>query len=211
MGSNTDSGRSSDTLDQLAKALVTFQKSVPTIPKSQTASIQTKNGGSYSYKFADLNDIWAAIREPLADNSLAVTQQLLGGSDGFTGLRTTIWHESGARISEVLDIPTDGKSAQEVGSQITYYKRYALGAALGISTEEDDDGKAGNDAPKRVTSGVPKASPNKPASARQLALINQMLVNAGYSDEAIQERVGKINSSADASELITKLKEKSHV
>lgn len=191
---------------ELAKALVGFQKIVPVIEKTQTARIPTKSGGEYSYKYADLADIWAAIRTPLATCGLAVTQFLVGGSDGFTGIETTVWHESGQTKTGIVDVPTDGKSAQEAGSLFTYYKRYALGAALGISTEEDDDGKSGNSAPAPVAT-TPKASPNKPASEKQLNLANSLLADAGYSDDAIRERLKKVKSSADASELIRHLKD----
>jgi len=136
-------------LDKLAPALVKFQSIVPVIPKNQIAKIPMKNGGSYSYKYADLADIWDAIRKPLADNGLAVTQFLVSDESGDY-IKTKIWHESGQNDSEKFKLPTAGKTPQEVGSVVTYYKRYTLGAALGISTEEDDDGASGNKAPKEV-------------------------------------------------------------
>jgi hypothetical protein len=136
-------------LDQLAPAIVAFQAVVPVIPKNRTAKIPMKSGGSYSYSYADLSDMWDAVREPLKANGLAVTQALVGGSTGWTGIRTTLWHKSGQHYSEVVEIPTQDRTAQEVGSQITYYKRYALGAILGISTEEDDDGAAGSQKPSK--------------------------------------------------------------
>lgn len=126
----------------LAAALVAFQAEAPVIAKNRTAKIPTKSGGSYSYKYADLADIWEAIRTPLGINGLAVTQEMVGGSNGHTGIKTTVWHTSGERISSTVEVDTKGRSPQEIGSQITYFKRYALAAALGLSTEEDDDGNA---------------------------------------------------------------------
>lgn len=133
---------SSSAVDELAAALVSFQATVPTIPKNRVANIPTKNGGSYSYSYADLTDIWDAIRNPLKENDLAVTQALAGGSSGWTGIRTTVWHKSGQNVSETAEMQTQGKTPQEIGSQITYFKRYALSAILGIATDEDDDGNA---------------------------------------------------------------------
>lgn len=133
-------------LHELAPALVSFQASVPTIPKNRVAKIPTKNGGSYTYKFADLTDMWDAIRVPLKENGLAVTQALVGGSSGWTGIKTTVWHSSGQTFAETVEMQTQGKSAQEIGSQVTYFKRYALSATLGIATEEDDDGSAASKA-----------------------------------------------------------------
>jgi len=132
----------SDLQPELAAALVAFQASAPTINKGRTALIPTKSGGSYSYKYADLSDIWDAIREPLKANGLAVTQSLTGGSSGFLGIRTTVWHQSGQHMSDTVELAITSRTPQEVGSQVTYFKRYALSALLGLSTEDDDDGAA---------------------------------------------------------------------
>lgn len=126
----------------LAAALVEFQAEAPTINKGRTALIPTKNGGSYSYKYADLSDIWESIRPALKANGLAVTQSLTGGSGGYMGITTTVWHKSGQNISDTVEMAIQGRSPQEVGSQVTYFKRYALSALLGLSTEDDDDGAA---------------------------------------------------------------------
>lgn len=132
----------SDLQPDLAAALVAFQASAPSISKGRTALIPTKNGGSYSYKYADLSDIWESIRPALKANGLAVTQSLTGGGQGAMGIRTTVWHKTGQTTSEVFEFAISGRTPQEVGSQITYFKRYALSAVLGLSTEEDDDGAA---------------------------------------------------------------------
>lgn len=126
-----------DVQPDLAAALVAFQASAPTINKGRTADM-----GQYSYKYADLTDIWDAIREPLKANGLAVTQSLTGGSTGFMGIKTTLWHKSGQHVSDIVEMDVSRRTPQQVGSQVTYFKRYALSAVLGLSTEEDDDGAA---------------------------------------------------------------------
>ncbi|MGB0972386.1 MAG: ERF family protein, partial [Mycobacterium sp.] len=80
---------------------------------------------------ADLSDIWDAIRPPLAAHGLAVTQSLTGGSSGYMGIRTTVWHTSGQHISDTVELAINARTPQEVGSQVTYFKRYALSALLG--------------------------------------------------------------------------------
>lgn len=190
-------------LNELAKALVAFQKTVPTVGKTRTARIPTKNGGEYTYKYADLADIQEAIKEPLSQNGLAVTQFLIGGSDGYTGIQTIIWHESGQSISGTTEVPTDGKTAQEAGSLFTYYKRYALGAALGISTEDDDDGQAGNSKPQ----AKPVASSTKPASDKQLEFIRSLAEKAGFDKAGIQKRLTTITTAEEASAAIETLQD----
>ena len=134
--------------ENLAAALVAFQGAVKAIPKQRTAQIPTKSGGSYRYRYADLSDIWDAIREPLFSNGLAVTQLLTTRTAGTIGIRTRVMHTSGEFDEDTIDIAIAGKSAQEVGSSLTYYKRYALGAALGLATDEDDDGQGATAAEK---------------------------------------------------------------
>jgi hypothetical protein len=152
-----------DLQPDLAAALVAFQASAPSINKGRTALIPTKSGGSYSYKYADLSDIWDSIRQPLKDNGLAVTQSLTGGSSGFMGIRTTVWHKSGQCTGDTVELAINGRTPQEVGSQVTYFKRYALSALLGLSTDEDDDGAA-------ASRSRPVEQPPKPSTPTEEAL-----------------------------------------
>ena len=134
-------------IDKLAAALVAFQGEVPVIPKNRTAKIPTKTG-SYSYQYADLSDMWDAIREPLRKNGLAVLQPLTHAAATNMAIKTIIVHESGQSLSETFEFTVAGRSPQEIGSLVTYMKRYALSAALGISTDDDDDGNTATHAPK---------------------------------------------------------------
>jgi len=145
-----------------------------------------KAGGTYSYQFADLADILTAIREPMMASGLAEQQELSGGRDGWTTLTTTIWHESGESKVSLLDIPTAGKSAQESGSLFTYYKRYALGAALGIATEEDDDGKAAGSPTQPATVQASKES-DADVLNRAKGKINEALESRGIT-VAVQKK-----------------------
>lgn len=192
-------------LDKLAAALVKFQGEVPTIPKNKVAKIKTKTGSDYSYHYADLADIWEAIREPLSKNGLAATQ-FLSSDEHADYIITKVWHESGQTDSEKFAIPTNGKTPQEVGSVITYYKRYALGAALGISTEEDDDGASGNSKPKstpvvrnrpqEVAGGAEPFNEEADTLGRAKVAINEQMEAQGYVLPAqkfaiIQDAIGK--------------------
>ena len=194
----------------LASALVKFQSEVPVIPKNQTAKIPMKSGGSYSYKYADLADIWEAIRKPLKDNGLAVTQ-FLKSSETTDYIVTKIWFNNGETEAQDFAIPTGGKTPQEVGSVITYYKRYALSAALGISTEEDDDGASGNSKPE------PKPEPKKetPAESAKIETDRQTMiqqitavgVQLGYDIDFIDKKIAGIKNMAEAHQILKNFKE----
>jgi len=177
---------------ELAAALVDFQASAPTITKTRTALIPTKSGGSYSYKYADLSDIWDAIREPLKVNQLAVTQSLSGGAgSGLLGLTTTVLHRSGQCRADTVQLDVANRTPQEVGSLITYFKRYALSAVLGLVTEDDDDGAA---ASRRSRADAPEEPPN-PALVAEVEAANAARVELlaatepyGWTEEKLVRR-----------------------
>ena len=130
----------------LAAALAKAQAAFPAISRDREVTVQMKSGGSYTFKYAPLDTILAAVRAPLADNGLAIVQLL-----DEDVLVTSLLHESGAILSGRTPIPqTEG--IQAYGSAITYLRRYAIQALLGIAAEEDDDGNraAGNDATTRT-------------------------------------------------------------
>jgi hypothetical protein len=120
----------SATIENLAKALTAFQSEVATVSK-------TADNPFFHSKYADLASIIEAIRKPLAKNGLSFSQFPDGDS-----LTTILLHTSGEWIEASYTLNAVGKKPQEVGSAITYARRYALGAVLGIATDEDDDGNA---------------------------------------------------------------------
>lgn len=68
-------------------------------------------------------------------------------------IRTEL-RRKGHKLEDELPMPVGGKaSAQEIGSAITYGRRYALSAMLGVCTE-DDDGHAASARPKAKRDGA---------------------------------------------------------
>ena len=127
-------------ISELATALVKAQGQFPTITRDKTVTVTTKTGGSYKFSYAPLDSILAAVRKPLLDNGLALVQ-LLDPDE----LVTMLLHTSGQALSSRTTLPQAGE-LQSFGSAITYLRRYAIQAMLGIAAEEDDDGNraAGN-------------------------------------------------------------------
>lgn len=130
--------RKSDSLGALAKALTNFQKAAPRITKDKTATIQQKNGGTYTYKYADLASIWDAIRGHLADNGLAVIQSPTV-QQTEASLTTLVVHESGEWVEDTMPLKITQDSPQGQGSAITYARRYSLCSMLGIVADDDTD------------------------------------------------------------------------
>jgi len=130
-------------MKELFKALAAFQQEVPVIHKG-------KEG--YGYSFADLPAIFEVINPLMKKHGLGFTQLLTGIS-----IKTIIFHiESGQTIESITDIPQGVTLAkmndfQVLGSAITYIRRYALSAALGLVTDKDTDA-AGEQSPKAAAS-----------------------------------------------------------
>ena len=127
----------------LFKSLAEFQQSVEPIHKGTEG---------YGYSYADLAAIFEVINPLLKKNGLGFYQLIQG-----LQLETVIFHvESGEKIQSLTDIPQGVSLAkmndfQVLGSAITYLRRYALSAALGLVTDKDTD--AGGE----QTKATPKA------------------------------------------------------
>ena len=117
---------------KLNAALAKAQREFPPIPREKTV-----NTGTYSYKYAPLDVILEKTRKPLGDNGLALVQMLEGD-----GIRTELRHEGGGVIGASFPLHHVPENPQELGSMLTYLRRYAVVAILGIAPEDDDDGAA---------------------------------------------------------------------
>lgn len=146
------------THESLAAALAAFQSDMPTVHKGQTARIPGRDGrAGYSYQYADLADVARVAHPLLARHGLSFTTspQHLDGV-GFV-LRGVLRHTSGQEDTGVL--PITGRSAQELGSSLTYLRRYLLGCMTGIVTDEDEDGTAAQTAgSQRPQAEAPEAT-----------------------------------------------------
>lgn len=139
----------SPTIGKLAAALAQFQGRVENITKGSTAKIPTRNGGEYSYTYADLAAVLEAIRKPLSEAGLAVIQSPMSSEAGYALVSRVVHAESGEWAQSILPLPLPPNAdAKALGSAVTYARRYALVSLLGLATE-DDDGTAASEARQR--------------------------------------------------------------
>ena len=91
----------------------------------------------FKSKYADLSSVWEACREALAANGLSVVQFPVSEGE-LVGVRTILGHASGQSLESVFWVKPKANDPQGLGSAITYLRRYALAAAVGVAPEDDD-------------------------------------------------------------------------
>lgn len=143
---------SADTAE-IAEALSAAQAEIQALKKSRTAKYNTKDGGAVSYNYADLADVIDCLRPPFTKHGLSHSQAMRP-VNGHVELVTTIRHKSGQWVRSYYPL-TIYQRPQEMGSAISYGRRYSLTALAGIMAEDDDDGKRAQDAEPRKAEPQP--------------------------------------------------------
>src|ERR1051325_1347742 len=123
----------SETINELAAALAKAQGEI-------TPALKDNLNPHFRSKYADLSSVWSACRVPLSKNGLAVIQTM-DNLNGQLCVITTLAHSSGQWMRSHLPIMVANSNPQALGSAITYMRRYALSAMVGVAPDEDDDGE----------------------------------------------------------------------
>ncbi|MGH9248811.1 MAG: ERF family protein [Acidimicrobiales bacterium] len=132
----------------LAEALALLQTRLPQINKSETATVRSDKG-NYTYTYANLADISAAVLPLLGEVGLSFLTKPTFTADGRFVLAYALIHVSGEREYGEYPLPS-GVLPQHLGSAITYARRYTLCAVTGAAADDsDDDGQAAQGAVKQ--------------------------------------------------------------
>ena len=148
-------------------ALADFQREAPIVEKADDA---------HGKKYAALDRIWRTIRPLLTEKGLSVTWHVTAIQDGVCHIEGELSHRDGHSVTLKRDVPLPDiirgqNAAQQAGSAETYGKRYALCAALGIVTGEDDDAsKCG-----------------QTISARQMGELDELLIKMEDRDKVLTD------------------------
>lgn len=141
--------KTSESIAKIASALAKAQGAM-------RAALKDSVNPHFRSRYADLAGVWDVAREPLSANGLAVVQSPGEVGDKTIVLSTLLVHESGEWMEGQLTIPVSKPDAQGVGSAITYARRYALAAIVGIVQDDDDGNAASGPAPKKAAAPAPK-------------------------------------------------------
>ena len=162
----------SEQLDQLATALVAIQAAVPAIPKDAANPF-------FKSKYADLPAVMATAAPIVTAHGVAVVQTM-GHEDGYDTLTNLVVHTSGQWIADTQRLHLVKDDPQGHGSAVTYARRYAYMAALGLVADEDDDGNAASKARKAQP---PRPAPKKPDTVEAAEAKRQLLAAYGGDKE----------------------------
>jgi ERF superfamily len=137
----------SESIAKLAEALSAAQGEI------EGAAKDSENP-YFKSRYADLLSVWNACRNQLSKHGLAVVQMPQATEFGIQ-VETILAHSSGEWISSILALPSKNYDAQGLGSAITYARRYALAAMVGIAPEDDDGNAASPSMNQKANSQTP--------------------------------------------------------
>ena len=126
----------------LGEALAAVQGELKDPAKSKKATVRPRDPrkSQYSYMYASLDDVLSCVRKPLSKHGVTFTQTF-EPLEGRMYLKTRLWFGDGEGNNELVSwypIDLSGKP-QEQGERITYLRRYALSAIVGVASTEDND------------------------------------------------------------------------
>lgn len=148
--------QTSESTKEIYSALAAAQMEFGTVVRNRKVTVKTKTGGSYTYYYATLDTINAACLPALNKHGISVIQPHLI-QDSRVIVTTRLCHASGEYIESSVSW-SGQESLQELGSVMTYLRRYSLSGLLGIAAQTDEDGGPPVER-DRIAKQAPAASP----------------------------------------------------
>lgn len=162
--------RTSEQIGDVAAALAAAQGELPIVEKNKTGKVSgvSKSGAKYeySYKYADIADVYAAALPVLSKHGLCVVQPTIVES-GSIFIRTRLIHgASGQWLESDYPVCSISGDHQKMGGALTYARRYAGCSLIGIVAEDDVDGEIPIDGAKKETRQIERQERPKPQEQR---------------------------------------------
>lgn len=173
---------------EVAKDLIEFVNSMNDFIKSKSVKY-----GATTFDYVPLDDILDRCKK----SEKWAIQQALSSINGLPTVETILIHETGyEHKSGMLPLLfNQGAKPQDIGSIITYMKRYQLGSFLGLATETDNDANSDSEVVEN------KATP------KQVEMLSKNYVGENLTKLLEANKIKKLEdiSMKKASELIGKL------
>jgi hypothetical protein len=170
----------SSSIVNVAKALIIFHAKVTKVSKDASNPF-------FKSKYASLSNILEAISTPLQESGLTFAQFPTNGNS----LTTILIHaESGEYMQDTYEMRPTKDDPQGKGSAITYQRRYALAAILGLNIDEDDDGNAASGKDNKKQSEQPKTEVKKVKCTEKG--INAAIVRINKGEQGLYEKMKSV-------------------
>lgn len=173
----------SESINELAAALAKAQGATAAATKDGT-------NPHHRYKYATLGAIWESCREPLSSNGLAVTQGIKQEAQAVI-VETLLMHASGQWVSSSLSIPCKASEAQAIGASITYARKYALAAMVGVAPEDEESAL------------MAKAGKPGMCTDEQAAAIFRTNTEAGQEERVLRAHMSRVYGASEPYLLTT--------
>lgn len=141
----------------LFKALAEARKHFTSLSASATADVTMKSGGKYQFSYAPLDVVLEALQPGLVAAGIAILQPFDGD------VMYTIVAFEGSSMTVETPLP-NWNTPQELGSLLTYIRRYQLKGIFGVADSEDDDGNTASGNKAQVTRKEPTVAPKAKSS-----------------------------------------------
>lgn len=126
---------------KLAEALAKAIPNIAPLVRNRVSHFAKKDkSGQPIPDYADLAQCHKAASKALAEQQLVVVQTVTNNTDGEMVLLTQLIHSSGQYIDSYMPIKANQANPQAVASAITYARRTAYCAIIGMAADDDDDG-----------------------------------------------------------------------
>lgn len=174
----------SNEIADLAKALAKAQGEFKPPIKNKTVKTNT-----YKFSYATLDAVIDAVRKPLAENALSISQGLADTPNGLR-LVTLLAHESGQWLSTQTPLEIQQTGMQALGSAISYARRYGISNILGITADEDDDGNTADGKKYEVVKETPTVDVSPLPLPDALQRISGLMKKKGVALAAVVKKMG---------------------
>lgn len=180
-------------MPELYAALAKAQGQFRPVAKNRSVQIRMKEGGTYKFDYADLEQLISCTRPALAENGLAVVQII---SDGE--LLTMLVHADGGELHSRMKLPQLGQDPKAYGAACTYLRRYSYAALLCLAADDDLDEDGQGACETETKKPAPRPAPRAeqgPRDPEPGAPASDELASQGEINWA-KAKIGKLDADA---------------
>ena len=190
--------RSSESIGAIAAALAKAQGELSNPEKSLTATIRSPfpREADRTFRYASLASGLDIVRKSLGQHEIATVQTTAIDQDaGHIRLTTLLAHSSGEWISSDWPVcaVSETSAPHRMGAALTYARRYALFALVGLAGEDDLDAPDTSIEPARSVSAAPIPGPSYQKSAKRISH-KQPILGRELSEQLRDELLAEIRA-----------------